>query len=199
MIIPDANEFLSRVTRAAEREHWQVCSSCVRYYDSYPLDVAFGGGRSFAPAFLKPREFQLEREFRVAMHTDTVGDDPVTLDIGGIRDIGFYIETRELGQLQPRLTGICPLCADNPCEIYGMRPGEHCKDESSEFHELHGFSCERCGSFSITTTAWELLEQHGAAGISALGLVPRWHLLVERHVVDRSLVEEAMSGRTATT
>ena len=199
VVITDASEFLSRVTRAVEREHWQVCAARVSYYDSYPPDVAFGGGRSFAPAFLKPREFQLEREFRVAMHTDTVGDDPVTLDIGEIRDIGFYIETRELGKLQPRVTGICPLCADNPCETYRMRPGEHCKDESSEFHELHGCSCERCGSFSITPRAWELLEQHGAAGVSALGLIPRWHSPIERRVVDRSLVEEAMSGRTTIT
>ena len=98
VIIADAEEFRRRVTRAAERENWQVCSQRVTYYDSYPLDAAFGrdGRWSFAAAFVKPREFRLEREFRVAMNTGTAGDNPVTLDIGDIRDIGWHTETREL-------------------------------------------------------------------------------------------------------
>ncbi len=198
VVITDTKEFLKRVTRAAERENCELCSSLVRYYDSYPPDIAFGDGQSFTPAFLKPRDFQLEREFRVAMNTGTLGDDPVPLDIGEIRDISFYTATRELGKLEAHMRGICPLCGNDPCEIYRMRPGEHLKNKSSELHELHDFSCERCGSFSITTAAEELLEPHGAAGIVALGLIPRWHSLVERHVVDRPLVEEAMSGRAPT-
>ena len=129
------------------------------------------------------------------MNTGTLGDNRVTLDIGDIRDIASYTETRELGRLHSHMRGICPLCGSNPCESYRMRPGEHFEDESSEFHELHDFSCEGCGSFSVTTRAGELLEQHGAAGISALGLIPQWNTLVERHVVDRSLVEEAVSLR----
>ncbi len=196
VVITDAKEFLRRVSRAADRENWQVHWSRVTYYDSYPPDVAFGNGRSFAPAFLKPKGFRLEREFRVAMNTGTLGDNPATLDIGDIRDIGWYTETRELGKLQSHMRGICPLCGDNPCDSYRMRQDEHFKDASSEFHELHDFSCEGCGSFSVTTTAGELLEQLGADGITTLGLVPRWHSLVERHVVDRTLVENAMSRRT---
>ena len=198
VVITDAKEFLKRITRAAERANWQVRCSRVTYYDSYPPDVAVGDGLSFTPAFLKPRKFELEREFRVAMYTGTAGDDPATLDIGEIRDISFYTETRELGKLEAHMRGICPLCGNDPCEIYRMRPGEHLRDKSSEFHELHDFSCERCGGFSITTAAEELLEPRGASGIVALKLVPRWHSVVERHVVDRSLVEEAMSGRTPT-
>ena len=199
VVIADAKELLRRVSRAADREDWQVRWSHVTYYDSYPPDVAFGDGRSFAPAFLKPRDFRREREFRVAMNTGTLGDDPVTLDIGDIRDIGSYTETRELAKLHSHMRGICPLCGKNPCDGYRMRPGEHFKDKSSEFHELHDFSCEACGSFSVTTSAGELLEQHGVAEISALGLIPRWNQLVERHIVDRSLVEEAVNGRTAIT
>ena len=98
VVIADAEEFRRRVTRAAERENWQVCLQRVTYYDSYPLDVAFGkdGRWSFAAAFLKPRAFRLEREFRVAMNTGTVGDNPVPLDIGDIRDIGWHTEARKL-------------------------------------------------------------------------------------------------------
>ena len=195
VVITHAKEFLSRVTRAAERKNWQVCSARVTYYDSYPPDVHSGDRWSFAPAFLKPTRFELEREFRIAMNTGIMNDEPVTLDIGGIRDIGFYIETRELERLKPRLRGMCPLCAENPCEIYRTRPGEHCKEKKSELHELHAFSCERCGRFSITTGAWELLEQHGVAGISDLRLTPKWNSLVDRHVVDRSLVEQAIENR----
>ena len=193
VVITDAKEFLRRVRRAAERKDWQVRSSRVQYYDAYPLDVAFGDDRSFAPAFWKSRDYQSEREFRIAMNTRTMGDNPVTLHIGGIRDIAQYIRTRELGSLQYQMNGSCLLCGHGQSESHRMRPGEHCQDESSEYHELHGFSCEECGKFSVTTTAGELLEQHGEAGITALGLIPRWHPLVERHVVDSSLVEEAIS------
>ena len=80
-----------------------MCSQHVTYYDSYPLDAAFGrdGRWSFAAAFLKPREFRLEREFRVAMNTGTADDNQVTLDIGDIRDIGWHTETRELVRIYP--------------------------------------------------------------------------------------------------
>ena len=199
VVITDAGEFLRRVTLASEHESWQVCSSHVSYYDAYPPNVAFGDGRSFAPAFLKPRKYQLERELRVALNTGTLGDNPVTLDVGDIRDICWYIETRELGNLQCHMSGICPLCGKIPCESYRPRPGVHVKDKRSEYHELYDFSCEWCGSFSVTATAAALLEQHGASGTIALGLIPRWHPLVERHIVDCSLVEESMSAPTPIT
>ena len=199
VVITDAKEFLRRVARAAEREDWQLCSSFVKYYDSYPPDVAFGDEQSFMPAFLKRREYELEREFRIALNTGTVGDDPVTLDIGDIRDIGWYTETRELDNLQCRMTGICPLCGNRPCESYGLRPAGRLRDRRSEYYELHDFSCEKCGSFSVTRTARELLERRGTSGIVALGLIPRWNPLVERHIVDNPLVEEAVSGRAANT
>ena len=99
VVITDAKEFLRRVAQAAEREAWQLCWSLVKYYDSYPPDVAFGERQSFMPAFLKRSEYELEREFRIALNTGIVGDDPVALDIGDIRDIGWYSETRELDNL----------------------------------------------------------------------------------------------------
>ena len=101
IICANLEEFKRRVVRAAERKNWQVCSQHVTYYDSYPLDAAFGrdGSWSFAAAFLKPMRFRLEREFRVAMNTGTMGDNRVTLDIGSIRDIALYAKARELGRL----------------------------------------------------------------------------------------------------
>ena len=101
VVITDAEQYLRRVARAAQREDWQHFSALVKYYDSYPSDVAFGDGQSFMPAFLKPREYELEREFRIALNTRTVGDDHVTLDIGDIHDIGWYAETR--GAKQPAM------------------------------------------------------------------------------------------------
>ena len=97
VVITDRSEFLARINRAAEREEWQTASGLVSYYDSYPPDTE--GTRSFAPAFLKPRDFCMEREFRIAFNTGTTGDCPVTLEIGGIRDISFYIETEKLATM----------------------------------------------------------------------------------------------------
>ena len=83
VVITDAKEFLRRVTRAAERDCYQLCLSRVKYYDSYPPDVAFGNEESFMPAFLKRREYELEREFRIALNTGTVGcTTPGFLDKG---------------------------------------------------------------------------------------------------------------------
>lgn len=194
VVIRDAEEFLRRVSGAAVREDWQHCSAQVTYYDSYPRDVAFGDGRSFMPAFLKRREFEREREFRIALNTGTAGDDPVTLDIGDVHDIGLYTETREMGNLKFRMKGICPLCGNRPCESYGMRADEGFGDGQSEYHELHDLSCEKCGSFSVTAAAGELMEQLGASETIALGLIPRWNRRVAGHIVDRSLVEGAANG-----
>ena len=108
VVISDAGEFLRRVAEAAEREGWEHRSSRVKYYDSYPRDVAFGDGQSFMPAFLKRKEYEWEREFRIALSTGTAGDGPVTLDIGDIHDIGWYTETRELGNLKMSHEGDLP-------------------------------------------------------------------------------------------
>ena len=101
VVITDPSEFLARVHRAAERENWQATRGLVSYYDSYPPETE--GARSFAPAFLKPRDFCMEREFRIAFNTGTAGDCPVSLDIGRIRDISFYIETEKLATMDVEL------------------------------------------------------------------------------------------------
>ena len=173
MEITDAKEFRRRVKRVAERYSFQPCFSQVEYFDSYPSDVAFGGKWSFKPAFLKRREYQLEREFRITLNTDTTGDAPVTLDIGDISDIAFYAETQKLGNLEWQITSNCPLCGNRPCECIDLRPEERLWDRRSEFYELHDFSCDKCGSFSVTGTAVALLEQRDTSGIVALGLPGR--------------------------
>ena len=48
----------------------------------------------------------------------------------------------------------------------------------------------------MTASAAELLEQRGASGTIAIRLVPRWHPLAEKHVVDRSLVEQSTCAPT---
>ncbi len=101
VVITHRSEFLARIRRAAERRNWQARGDFVSYYDSYPPDGE--GTRSFAPAFLKPRDFCMEREFRIALNTGTTGDHPVCLDIGGIRDISFYIETKKLATMDVAL------------------------------------------------------------------------------------------------
>ena len=101
VVITDPSEVLAGINRAAERENWQATRSLVSYYDSYPQEIE--GTRSFTPAFLKPRDFCMEREFRIAFNTGTTGDCPVTLDIGGIRDISFYIETEKLATMDVAL------------------------------------------------------------------------------------------------
>ena len=101
VVITDPSQFLARINRAAERENWRATRGLVSYYDSYPPEME--GTESVTPAFLKPRDFFMEREFRIAFNTGTTGDCPVTLDIGGIRDISFYIETEKLATMDVAL------------------------------------------------------------------------------------------------
>ena len=102
VVITDRREFLARINRAAELQDWQATTGLVSYYDTYPPEIQ--GTRSVAPAFLKPRDFCMEREFRIALNTGTTGDCPVTLDIGGIRDISFHIETEKLATMDVALS-----------------------------------------------------------------------------------------------
>ena len=96
-------EFIRRVASAAERDGYQYWCELVKYYDSYPHPATLGPEKSVTPAFLKSRKYELQREYRIVLNTRTSGQNPITLDIGDIRDISTYMKTPSLGDLKWRI------------------------------------------------------------------------------------------------
>lgn len=103
VLIPASETFLQRLRKAAESVGYQYWNAHVRYYRSYPLEFAMKFEKPLVQrAFLKPKSFELQREFRIVLNTRTVGDDHRELDIGSIRDIAGRVATSSLVILRAR-------------------------------------------------------------------------------------------------
>ena len=108
IIIKNVPEFVDRVMRSADEAGYNVWRGMVAY--GKPLDL----GRQFpdiAAVFQKHSRFSYQREYRFVVDTKLIGDFPITLDIGDIRDIAMPILTKDIngpnflgGRLQISLT-----------------------------------------------------------------------------------------------
>ena len=100
VVVLDQTEFLARVRNAARKHGYEDRRGPVEYYDTYPSDAAlhfFTSGRiQWYHAFLKPRRYEKQREYRFAFNTNTVGDDPLELDVGRLDDITLVVDTHSL-------------------------------------------------------------------------------------------------------
>ena len=87
-------EFLKRIRRTADSHGYQVLMDLVEYFDPQKqLDI---NPFSMEPVFYKRDQYRYQKEFRIAINTNTVGNDPLNLDIGNIEDISFRIGTAEI-------------------------------------------------------------------------------------------------------
>ena len=100
--ITSVYEFSKRVKKVACRNEYTLWEGPVEYYDP---DV----GVSFPPVdirtvFNKRKKFAHQREYRFAIATGTIGNEPITLDIGKIDDIAFPLDTTDLTRIPWRFT-----------------------------------------------------------------------------------------------
>ena len=87
-------EFLKRVRRAADSKGYEVLMNLVEYFDpQVQLEI---NPFSIAPVFYKRDQFKYQKEFRIAINTKTVGNDPLRLEIGNLEDISFRMGTYEI-------------------------------------------------------------------------------------------------------
>ena len=100
VVVKDQTEFLARVRKAARRLGYDDRRGPVEYYDTYPSDAAlhfFTSGRiQWYHAFLKSRRYEKQREYRFAFNTNTVGDDPLKLNVGRLDDITMLVDIHSL-------------------------------------------------------------------------------------------------------
>ena len=97
VIVTGVGEFLARVRNATEREGYNLGRGLVNYYDyaSGTPHQDLGLGAIFA----KQSKFAWQREYRFAFDTGELGSDPITLEIGAIDDLAFYVPTSEINSM----------------------------------------------------------------------------------------------------
>lgn len=87
-------EFLKRVRRSADSKGYKLLMNLVEYFDPQKqLDI---NPFTMAPVFYKRDQFKYQKEFRIVINTNTIGNDPLQLDIGNIEDISFRMGTAEI-------------------------------------------------------------------------------------------------------
>lgn len=96
VVITNTPEFFKRVKVGVERMGYRVWGRLVKYYDA---DVGMEPTyRDMESLFLKRKEYEYQKEYRLAIDTDTIGTNPICLDIGSIEDISIRINTEDINR-----------------------------------------------------------------------------------------------------
>ena len=102
VLITNVREFLGRVKAGAKRQGYGVCGGLVRYYD--PQVGSPPTKSEIETIFTKRKEYEYQKEFRIAIDTGARAGNPVTLCIGKIHDIALPISTSDINrQLRVRI------------------------------------------------------------------------------------------------
>ena len=94
VFIKNTTEFFRRVRHAGDQAGYRIYAKLVSYYDpevGTPLVTS-----DLETIFNKRKEFEYQNEFRFAIDTNSEGRCPITLDVGEIDDIAFYVKTSEI-------------------------------------------------------------------------------------------------------
>ena len=93
VIIKNPQEFVERVMRSAKNAGYKVWCGMVNYDEPPELGSQFP---DIAAVFRKHPRFGYQREYRIVFDTRIIGDFPITLDIGSIRDIAMPMLTEDI-------------------------------------------------------------------------------------------------------
>ena len=94
VIIKNTTEFLQRVRHAGDQAGYGIYGKLVSYYDPEVGTPPITS--DLETIFNKRKEFAYQKEFRFAIDTNSEGSCPITLDVGEIGDIAFYVKTSEI-------------------------------------------------------------------------------------------------------
>ena len=95
VVIGDVGEFIKRMKAAAEKKDYLMANGRVTYYDPASYHGFLGDKEA---VFRKRIEYEYQREYRFAINTRTTGTNPITLEIGDIRDIAFRLDTANINR-----------------------------------------------------------------------------------------------------
>ena len=96
VVITNVPEFIKRVRVAASHKRYGITYKSVKYYDAEIGSPPISS--NLETIFTKRKEFEYQREFRIAINTGTIGCDSITFDIGSIDDIAYYTDTADINR-----------------------------------------------------------------------------------------------------
>lgn len=83
-MVYNSKKFFERMRKAINNQSLLGGAGLVEYYDPETFSGHFDDKRT---AFFKPKHFAHQKEYRFIVNTSTKGNNPITLNIGHIRDI----------------------------------------------------------------------------------------------------------------
>ncbi len=91
VVVHNTKKFIERIVQAVRQEGYgkQAQAGMVEYYDPETFSGDFGKRL----AFYKTANFSHQKEYRFVLNTKTIGDDPLIINIGDIRDIANISDT----------------------------------------------------------------------------------------------------------
>lgn len=88
--------FIERIRSALTGMRHHALGKLVDYYD----EATFHGEIAAKEIpFKKQKAFSYQREFRIAVNTETLGDDPLILEVGSLADFSVKVEASKLNEL----------------------------------------------------------------------------------------------------
>ena len=95
VVIKNIPEFLKRIKSAAEKKGYRISGRLVKYYDPASFHGSFSDREA---VFRKQNEYMYQQEYRFVIDTLAVGDWPIDLEIGDLRDISSCFETSRINK-----------------------------------------------------------------------------------------------------
>ena len=92
-VVWNVPQFVRRMRLAARRRRYGIAWRKVEYYDPLTFHGQFG---ELDSVFWKQLRFAFQREFRFAINSNSVGDQPLILNIGSLKNIISLHRTSEL-------------------------------------------------------------------------------------------------------
>ena len=95
VVVKNVPEFIRRIETTAKSISYGVNRRLVRYYDPTTFHGSFTDGEA---VFWKRDEYRHQKEFRFVFNPLVMGTDPITLDIGDIRDITLCFDSADINK-----------------------------------------------------------------------------------------------------
>ena len=96
VVITNVSKFLSRVVTGTKVRGYKVARGIVKYYDAAEGIVL--PRNNIETIFYKRREYEYQREYRIAIDTGTAGNEPISFCIQSIDDIAIRIDTDDINR-----------------------------------------------------------------------------------------------------
>lgn len=93
VIVLQPNEFIKRVMRSCHSRNLKYGYGHVEYYDPESFSGEFQVNQA---AFKKQNKFEYQSEYRFAVSTETIGEEPINLSIGSIEDIAHMLHIGDI-------------------------------------------------------------------------------------------------------